>query len=206
MKETQYYHLPQWDPSDRVLRENFNSNNKKIDDALHQMQQSISANNDKIDQGLHQMAQTPNLVKLKTFTTSSKITGTSVFDMNVSDINWGQWQWVYMDFRLKGHGHIYLYANSDRDDAYSTMYSASGNIKSLAGAIGCDYYGKAIRRIEFLTFCNVDQTIETVCAYTGTTGYSRNYTYANLRTLHLMPNSESYYIEPGSTITFWGLR
>ena len=42
MTKTSNYQLNQWDPTDRVLRTDFNSDNTKIDDALSQMQNTLS--------------------------------------------------------------------------------------------------------------------------------------------------------------------
>ena len=41
MNYTKNYQLNQWEPSDRVLREDFNKDNMKIDAALHTMQGAL---------------------------------------------------------------------------------------------------------------------------------------------------------------------
>ena len=35
MTKTEHYHINQWEPADRVLREDFNRDNEKIDAALN---------------------------------------------------------------------------------------------------------------------------------------------------------------------------
>ena len=39
MKKTTNYQLSQWDAGDRILREDFNQDNKKLDDAIARYQQ-----------------------------------------------------------------------------------------------------------------------------------------------------------------------
>ena len=57
MTKTEYYSLNQWQASDRVLMADFNSDNAKLDAALHAL------------------AEKGALTRLKTFTTEEKIAG-----------------------------------------------------------------------------------------------------------------------------------
>ena len=184
MKKTENYQLNQWDAGDRVLRTDFNGDNEKIETALTALQNK------------------PVLEKLKEFTVPKRFTGTAVFDMDVSDINWGAYQYVYADFDLKGHGYLLIYPNGNPKDAYSHGYVTSTSYKSLAGMIGC---GTGMMRAEFQIFAKKQNHIQTVCPYKGLTGRA-DCPYQALRTLHLIPDDTSYYMDPGSTITFWGVR
>lgn len=187
MTKTEHYQLNQWDAGDRVLRTDFNADNAALDAALH---------------GL---AQRGMLTKLKSFTVDQTITGTATFDMDVSDIDWGAWQLVYADFALKGSGYMLLYPNGDREGAISSGYITSNSYDSLAGLINCDYAGKDLSRAEFQIFCRGEKPLQVVCPFEKITGWS-DYTYNELKSLHLTPSHESYSMESGSTVTFWGLR
>ena len=41
MRKTANYDLCQWDPEDRILREDFNRDNEKIDGAIHQANRMV---------------------------------------------------------------------------------------------------------------------------------------------------------------------
>lgn len=187
MRKTENYLLNQWDDSDRVLREDFNADNAAVDAALYAL------------------AQQGALTQLRTFTVSQRITGTDVFTMPVSDIDWAKWQSVFVDFALKGSGYMLLYPNNDPQGAFSSGYITSTSYKSLAGMITCDYGGKNITRAEFQIFQNNSKTLQVVCPFDKITGHSE-YTYGELTSLHLAPYHEDYSMESGSTITFWGMR
>lgn len=188
MTKTEYYSLNQWARGDRVLMDDFNNDNAKLDAALHALTEKDA------------------VTKLKTFTTTAQISGTAVFDMNVSDIDWGAWQYIYVDFALLGGGYMLLYPNGDASAATSTGYVTSSSSKSLVGMLECGYDAPVITRAEFQIFCNGTQKLRTVCHYNCLTGSASGYTYNQLQTLHLIPYHSSYYMNPGSTITFWGVR
>lgn len=187
MRKTENYLLNQWDDSDRVLREDFNADNAAVDAALYAL------------------AQQGALTQLCSFTVSDQITGTEVFTMPVSEIDWSKWQSVFVDFALKGSGYMLLYPNYDAQGASSSGYITSTSYNSLAGMLACDYEGKRITRAEFQIFCQSTKALQVVCPFDKVTGQS-DYTYGELTSLHLTPYHESYTMEPGSTITFWGLR
>lgn len=185
MNQTTNYQLNQWQASDRVLMADFNSDNAKIDAALKAL------------------ADRPGITKLKTFTTTAKLTGTAVYTMDVSDINWGAWQYVHIDLNLRGSGYMMLYPNNDQDSAYSCGLVTSTTYESLIGMVTALEDGY-LSRGTFQIFCQGGQTIRTV---TDTLrGSADVYTYDQLQTLHLIPYHSSYYMNPGSTITFWGVR
>ena len=188
MTKTEYYSLNQWQASDRVLMADFNSDNAKLDAALHAL------------------AEKGALTRLKTFTTEEKIAGSGVFTMDIRGIDWDAWQYVYVDLALRGSGYMLLYPNGNADGASSRGYVTSSSYKSLAGMLPCGSGKPEITRVELQVFRNGAQTVHAVCPYQCITGSAANYTYSALRTLHLTPYHESYHMDAGSTITFWGVR
>ena len=183
LKQTQHYQLIKWDPSDRVLRQNFNDNNDKIDAALHKMEEKA------------------NFVKLKTVTTTEKIVDGQNFTIDVSDINWSAWQYIYVDFMLKGNGYMLLYPNERPDDAV-THGAFSGSYKSLVGEISTGQFWRG----EFHVYGRGQQPLTTVMPQRLLYGGSAYWTYDTLKTLHLKPGYTTFYMDPGSTITFYGVR
>ena len=183
MKQTQHYQLIKWDPSDRVLRQNFNDNNDKIDAALHKMEEKS------------------NFVKLKTVTTTGKIVDGQNFTIDVSDINWSAWQYVYVDFMLKGYGYMLLYPNGDANDA-ATHGTSSQSYKSLVGEISTGQF----LRGEFHVYGRGEQALTTAMPQALMYGRATSCKYNTLKTLHLKPGYTTFYMDPGSTITFYGVR
>lgn len=188
LTKTTYYQLNQWDATDRVLRTDFNGDNAKIDAALHDL------------------AGKGAVTRLKTFTTTAAVTGTANFSMDVSDIDWGAWQSVYVDMTPKGSGYMLLYPNGNKDAAYSSGYVTSSSYDSLAGMIGCGADGPGTMRAEFQIFCQGGKTLQVVCPFEKIVGRSTTVTYDGLQTLHLTPYHESYTMAAGSVVSFWGVK
>ena len=187
MNKTEHYSLNQWEASDRVLMADFNADNAAL------------------DQALHSLAQRPSLQLLKTFTTTEEVAGTDSFTMDVSDIDWGSWQSVYVDLNLRGSGYMLLYPNGDKNDASSSGYTVSTGYDSLAGLITCDSSDGTLVRVEFQICRNPGMRLRTVCPYERVTGWAGTCTYGELEKLHLTPYKDTFYMYPGSVITFWGL-
>ncbi len=187
MKKTEHYQLNQWDGADRVLRTDFNEDNAKIDGALHALAGRGMA------------------TRLKTFTTTGTVTGTAVYTMDLQGIDWAAWQYVFMDFALLGSGYMLLYPNGNPKGAYSSGYVTSSSYDSLVGMLGCGPDGAKIMRAELQVFHCAGQGLRAVCPYERITGKS-DVTYADLKTLHLTPDHESYTMTAGSTITLWGVK
>ena len=94
MYKTDHFQLNQWEKPDRVLMEDFNADNARLDAALQTL------------------TERPTITKLNTFTVDRPITGAAVFDMDVSGIDWGAWQYIFADFQLQGSGYMLLYPQS----------------------------------------------------------------------------------------------
>ena len=185
MLKTENFLLNQWEETDRIMRVDFNADNAAVDTALWELSQK------------------GGLTRLKTFTTTEQISDGSAFTMDVQDINWGEWQAVWADFALLGHGGMLLYPNGDTEAASSHYYVGSTTYQSLAGSLECR--SGTVTRVEFPVCGRGDAAIRTFCVYQGLTG-SSDLTYQSLLSLHLRPAHESYYMNAGSTITFWGIK
>lgn len=105
MTKTEHYQLNQWDASDRVLREDFNADNAKIDAALEAFSQKSA------------------FVKLKEIATTNAI---QQIDVDVSAIDWSHWQHIHIDLALRTNNDVKFYVNdSPTDCAYYTVNSGS---------------------------------------------------------------------------------
>ena len=105
MKKTQNYQLSQWDGDDRILREDFNADNAKIDAALGAEEQARKKDRAEVDAAAAQKAR---FVKLKDIALSAD---TQYVEVNVSDIAWGNWQNVHLDIDLHNGSQGYLFVN-----------------------------------------------------------------------------------------------
>jgi hypothetical protein len=137
LKKTQNYQLNQWDATDRILREDFNEDNARIDAALEG---------------------TKPFTKLKEFTISQ--TGTQV-EANISDIDFSQYHYVILDILGSMSGSLKFYCNTPAGSSYmyfsgnSTFYNSLGNIVSNAA-------GKISGRIIFFPYHNGEERLTCV--------------------------------------------
>ena len=97
MEYTENYHLPQWEPTDRVLREDFNDAMSDIDDAL-------KANADSVTE----LANRSRFTKLKEVNIT---TNTDPVTINLAEINWTEWDKVHLDCFLSNSGSRHMYYN-----------------------------------------------------------------------------------------------
>lgn len=105
MTKTTNYQLNQWEPTDRVLREDFNADNRKIDAALNQLKKQHS------------------LELLYTYTAESSAESI----VCPVDINWNDWKTV--------HVQCNALTNEDRTEVLvslgnATIMKAWGNLKN----------------------------------------------------------------------------
>ena len=103
MRKTANYDLCQWDPEDRILREDFNRDNEKIDGAIHQANR---------------------VVRLMDVVTDKAATQV---DLDVSEIDWNAYHSIllYSDMASTASGNdagIYFKPNN------CTIYTAGGEI------------------------------------------------------------------------------
>ena len=98
MKQTANYQLNQWEQADRILMADFNADNLKVDGALAGLQTALSAETAalaaRIDALTAALEAKSPFVKLKeVYVPENKRNVT----MDLSDIDWSEWQAVYLD-------------------------------------------------------------------------------------------------------------
>lgn len=180
MRTTANYNLNQWDPSDRVLRENFNNDNQKIDAALTKF------------------AQKNNFEKLGELVLSSKVNSVSI---NVSGIDWKKYAIVMFVCHLKGFGDGLFCPNNDKD---KSRYGLDRFTE--LGGIGM--YSVQNVPATLILFPYGDDTFGISGIFAGALlghGYS-TIPYASFSALHLNASASHYTLDPGSRITILGLK
>lgn len=125
MKKTANYQLSQWEPSDRILREDFNADNAKVDAALAK----TAAAADRVDSAI---AAAAPLVKLLDITTTSTV---QQIDLDLSGIRLADYQEVifFLDIgtgvsasvRLNGHDGSEDYGCATADGSATRYIFAS---------------------------------------------------------------------------------
>ena len=152
MEYTENYHLPQWEPTDRVLRADFNDAMSDIDDAL-------KANADSVTD----LANRSRFTKLKEFTSTE---ASSFLEIYLNDIDWASWDKVHVDVKASRGGNYFLYlTDATSSDPHIGYISCGG------------YEGNWAPRITFNVGFRADRTIDIVC---GSNTKNGSATYAQL--------------------------
>jgi hypothetical protein len=186
LKKTQNYQLNQWDASDRILREDFNADNAKIDAALAEAK----------NRG--------GYIKLKEFTT---IADAAQVDIDVSDIDFSQWQEVHVDTELIATGIMgaILFSGSDTEFCRA-VGGSSDSPQKLAYLSGA----KAASRSHISFFPGQNQDCQVVCFTMSTTGaycgINSAMIYRELKKLCVKCYSGTDKLLAGSKVTLWGVR
>ena len=97
LTKTANYSLPQWDGSDRVLRTDFNEAMADIDTALQANADSVTA-----------LAGRSRFTKLKEYSFPSQMTK---IEIDLSDIDWSQWDKVHIDGIPTNGSQMLIYFN-----------------------------------------------------------------------------------------------
>ena len=176
MKYTEHYQLNQWDAADRVLREDFNADNRKLDAALTdiKMQRSLTL--------LHECNVTKSSQEIE-------------FPLS---IDWNAWKAVHIQceaFTAEDRTEVYV------DLGGKTIIRAWGNV---AGSGTSSYLGYAIllplydaRRQLF--YCNTN-------GYTGIGWVVGDGTFTALSPRLTLTAYRKANVNAGTTVTIWGER
>lgn len=168
--------LNQWALTDPFLMEDFNEDNRKIDAAV---------------------ARKSEFVKLKEVTTT--VGGVSQIDVDVSDIDFGAWQYVLMDVVSDKYGFVRV--NNNTSGGFNQIGGSSG---WSGGVARCQGYS----RLLFLTNLRSSEKVYAVSynastLYAGGNGYVA---YGDVRSLNLVCQETNGYFGAGNKIVLWGVR
>ena len=179
---TENYQLPQWVESDRVLMEDFNDANAKVDRALAENKEFCT-----------------NFVKLRETVSSGSSTQLNI---NVADLELSQYFCLFVDVQLNGGTDAALRFNGSTScTAYIIGTMTAGSALGFTGDDGvCTavlFCGKNANRMPFGFYQNKNGL--------GVGRYNSGITYGTASTLNLVGSSASP-IASGSRVSIWGLR
>ena len=179
---TENYGLCQWEATDQVLREEFNQDNAKVDEALSQLQVEVN-----------QKAEQFELDEVKTLASKSRFTklkeviitnNTSMVEIDLSEVDWSKWNNVHLDCITNNIDQAYLYYNT----------TAQENQRFLVyGIWGLTHRPRMTFRVGFDPQRLVD-------AIWGPNSYLDKISYTALQKLIIFGDAMSL----GSVFTLWG--
>ena len=184
MLQTTNYQLNQWDPEDRILRTDFNSDNQKIDAALK--------------------SQADALANTSIFTPIKEVVLNEIsrnLQITLEDVDWNQWHFVVMDAMLltEDDGSATV-RNSLTTDTYFGMATTNDIAKEESS-----WYGPS----RLILFCNHDQrtTINSLSIEKGTTEfYNMGSKFQGLSSLYYISFGSTSDLQPGSKVQVWGVK
>lgn len=185
MKKTQTYELNQWDADDRILREDFNADNTKIDAAL--------------DAGCR-------MIKLREVVTAQ--TAHQV-DLDISDIDWSRWQEVILDISSSEYKYFSLFFY--RNNTLSGSHYTPGFLDSSTGLFGASGVPASVKiRTRFQVFRNPSQPIASVTSLGSSThfGYYAGETFSSgfsTGKLSLCGYDSNHDVPAGTKFEFFGV-
>ena len=193
MNYTQNYQLNQWDAADRVLREDFNRDNAKIDAALADLSGRL------------------HWQKLLDVTLEAE---TQKWDLDVSDIDLTKYQKLLLYPHLKGNTNQWVYL---RINGLTSGYSSPNNATSYCGNIPMmnDTARQNFGVCELTFLLELPQIyvaqlgVTTPNSFPGLLGYrcpplSSGVTHLN--TLNFWFDSSNYHLLPGSNVQLYGVK
>ena len=204
MQQTTHYQLNQWEPEDRILRTDFNSDNARVDAALAGLKAASL------------------MEKVLDVTTAE---GANLVEVDVSGIDFTQYRQVdvYIRVKMATYTNISFYLNEALTKEYYTLsmtgsgsssYSNSSNLASMGGW-RADTSVTADVHLNFGTPCagNPIQCITNHAAvganYVDTNIYRRSSTsvkWDTLRKLIFQASSESAVIPAGTNVVIMGVK
>lgn len=206
LQQTSNYQLSQWDAEDRILREDFNGDNSKLDEALKSQAEALAA-----ETAARKAADC--YVKLMDLTLTEN---TQKWDIDMSGIDLTQYQKLVIYPRLSSNSYqpVYLHINGK-----TSGYYGPGNDTSCCGSICTmnDDNPVIFGMCEFTMLLN-RTNIYVLQAGVGSNSFNvlpqiTGYRCPNLEegvthldTLNLWFSGASYRIFTGSTVQIYGLK
>ena len=197
---TTNYDLNQWEGTDKVLRTEFNDDNAKIDAALKANADAIAA------EAAAREAATENVTrftKLKDYIApqgSVLINEVYTLEVDVSDINFAEWQYVHLDLYLKGTEAQAQVRVNDKTNSCEYVYPSSGFSSGGTGTLlhlPVNMEGRFADRITFHVGQIGDRQL--VCTAGHMTGHCTDVNFSQFTKLRFIG-----HLQAGSRFIFWG--
>ena len=176
MKYTEHYQLNQWDAADRVLREDFNRDNEKIETALAAVQDQLNGL-----QARH------TLQPIKTFTAAATQYGRVTCPMD--GIAWSDWNLI----------HVFIDAKMKADMGYRILFNNSDNTL-LSGCTS-----KFRTHLIFFSFCKGESPVTGIRLFGGSFFWN-SASFQSCTALILAPAYDEYPLMAGTKLTLYGQK
>ena len=184
---TANYNLCQWEPTDQVLCTDFNADNAKLDTALSDHAQKLS-----------KALSHAQLIK------TGQIQGlTRQYALDVSDINWNEWEYVLFTYdrggatnRLDGtDGEIVVHLMGGTGSGYSSLGS------SLFARIQPNSFA-----VILLPYHDTDRKAQGICiGSTSAYGFGRG-TFAETTSIYFTLSGGNNYLPNDAILELWGVK
>ena len=191
MKKTKNYGLNQWDETDRILREDFNTDNAKIDAAL---------------------LQNP-IVKLREIVTTSNA---SQVDIDISDFDWNTFRrlLILTDMSCTGSECVNTRIRFNRLESKDYLYRGVGDsYADSATFIGYIPMSNGTNRYNTDLEVTGDKwCARPYCKYTtrgdvgGGSGIGPQVAVGQLKTINIFSTNTTVYISSGSKFILYGVK
>ena len=185
MNYTKNYQLNQWDAADRVLREDFNEDNRKIEEALE-------AADVKLDNMLTQITARQH------FQTITEIpipaTGGRSANLTLPSINWSHYYYVIFEFAVTGTGEGMIYMNGT-SGGQNYQIGASSSKSGLAA-----FSTSGTMTFLFMPHYSDQRYVSGLFLYGGLGCASSGVKYADWKTLYFSMSDSSYSLTGGKIL------
>ena len=197
---TTNYQLNQWEATDQVLRTDFNQDNQKIDGALKANADAIAAETAAREAAAKNASR---FIKLKEYTDSQGaviIGEVYTLEVDVSDINFSEWQYVHLDLYLKGAEAQAQVRVNDKTNSCEYVYPSSGFSSGGTGTLlhlPINMEGRFADRVTFHVGRIGDRQL--VCTAGHMTGHCTDVTFSQFTKMRFIGQ-----LQAGSRFIFWG--
>lgn len=178
MKQTEMYHLSQWEPGDRILREDFNSDNGKIEAAL-----------------LGRLGRCQFIKAISPEKTTTQV------QLDLSDIDWNEWECVAVIFEQSpGPTTEYFTCSLYGEDGANLRASCGNDSYNIA------HFGSGPFLLAFLPWHSAANQIRAVSlAAVSSFGYSDSL-FSELKAVYVSRSASGLNFSTSHKFTVWGIR
>ena len=197
MNQTENLSLPQWEADDRIMRTDFNEAFQKLDAAVGTLgTDKVSASALDALSARVSALEGSSLTLLKDVTVSASCTG---YSLDLSDINWAQWQKVHIDFYVGGSEGNEVAAIANNNASICSCYTFGGMsggrfLRLGVTPGGVSYHGRATLFVQQMPEMSVRGMYDLTRAFFAAVPYSQ------LTSLDLFITDDGSRVIPGSVL------
>ncbi len=130
MNQTEHYKLSQWEKTDRIMMDDFNRDNASIDTALAASAAALAAETAARTADVAVLTAKSPFVKLREIVTTQSA---AQVNLDLSDINFADWQVLWLDVAPLGSWVGFLLPNGRTDAVYCQLGTTASGSTSSSG-------------------------------------------------------------------------